>query len=101
MKGVTNMAEPSPHDLLNYVDAAIAFYERVTGYPGRRPTVTQVQRLLAICGVNVSQAHIRTNLETIAELEQAEEQQETPPGDYGWPYFSSYLLPGRPTEKKE
>ncbi len=69
------MAEPSQQDLLTYVNAAITFYERVTGYQSRRPTVTQVQRLLAICGVNVSQARIRTNLDTVAELEQEESEE--------------------------
>jgi hypothetical protein len=100
MKGATNMAEPSQEQLLTYIDAAMTFYQQVKGQ-GRASTNKQIQALLATCGIHVTLPCINTNREIIQELEQAEEQQETPPGDYGWPYFSSYLLPGRPTEKKE
>jgi hypothetical protein len=70
------MAEPTQEQLINYISAAMNFYERVKGR-GYAPTDKQIQALLAACGVHVPLERINTNREIIRELEQAEEQEET------------------------
>jgi hypothetical protein len=80
---------------LTSIDAAMTFYERVTG---KLPTDKQIQSLLAIAGLHVAFERIKVNRDIIRELEQ-EEQEETAPGDR--PYFSSYLLPARPSPEKK
>jgi hypothetical protein len=63
------VAEPTQEQLLTYIDAAMTFYERVKG-TGYAPADTQIHALLAACGVYVALERIKSNRETIRELEQ-------------------------------
>lgn len=63
----------SQEQLLNHIDAAMTFYERVKGR-GYAPTNKQIQALLATCGVHVALDRINTNREIIRELEQEESE---------------------------
>jgi hypothetical protein len=66
------MAEPTQELLLGYIDAAMTFYERITG---KLPTDKQLQVLLAIAGVHVELGLIRTNAEILRMLSSEESEQ--------------------------
>ena len=67
------MEEPTQEQLMNYISAAIDFYERVKGR-GRAPTNTQIHALLAACGVYVALERIRVDRDIVDELEQEESE---------------------------
>ena len=73
---ITTVAEPTQEQLLTYIDAAKTFYERVKG-TGYAPTDTQIHAMLAACGVYVALERIKTNRETLCELEQEEKDTRT------------------------
>ena len=66
------MEEPTQKQLLGFIDAAMTFYEQVTG---KLPTDKQIQVLLAIAGVHVAFEHIRTNAQALRELSNEESEQ--------------------------
>ena len=66
------MAEPTQEQLLNYIEAAMIFYERVKGQ-GRAPTDRQIHELLAACGVYVAFERIKVNRDVLSELEEEAE----------------------------
>ena len=66
------MEEPTQKQLLGFIDAAMTFYEQVTG---KLPTDKQIQVLLAIAGVHVAFEHIRTNAKALRELSSEESDQ--------------------------
>jgi hypothetical protein len=68
------MEEPTQEQLLNYIVAAMDFYERVKG-EGLAPTDKQIQSLLAACDVHVPFERIKVNRDIILELEQEEESE--------------------------
>src|ERR1700746_840047 len=70
--GVIDMEEPTQKQLLGFIDAAMTFYEHVTG---KLPTDKQIQVLLAIAGVHVALEHIRTNAKVLRELSSEESEQ--------------------------
>ena len=67
------MEEPTQEQLMNYISAAMDFYERVKGR-GRAPTNTQIHTLLAACGVYVALERIKVDRESVDELEQEESE---------------------------
>ncbi len=68
------MEEPPQEQLLNYIVAAIDFYERIKG-EGLTPTDKQIQALLAACDVHVPFERIKVNRDILRELEQEEESE--------------------------
>jgi len=58
---------------MNYISAAMDFYERVKGR-GRAPTNTQIHALLAACGVYVALERIKVDRDSVDELEQEESE---------------------------
>lgn len=52
------MEEPTQEQWMNYIAAAIDFYERVKGR-GYAPTNTQMHAMLAACGVYVALERIK------------------------------------------
>ena len=68
------MEEPTQEQLLNYIVAAMDFYERIKG-EGEAPTDKQIQALLAACDVHVPFERIKVNRDIIRELEQEEESE--------------------------
>jgi len=66
------MEEPTQKQLLGFIDAAMTFYEQVTG---KLPTDKQIQVLLAIAGVHVALEQIRTNAKALRELNSEESEQ--------------------------
>ena len=62
------MEEPTQEQLMNYISAAMDFYERVKGR-GRAPTNTQIHALLAACGVYVALERIKVDRDIVDELE--------------------------------
>ena len=73
MKGRTHMEEPTQEQLMNYISAAMDFYERVRGR-GQAPTNKQIHELLAACGVYVALKRIETDRDIVDELEQEESE---------------------------
>lgn len=67
------MEEPTQEQLMNYISAAMDFYERVKGR-GRAPTNTQIHALLAACGVYVALERIKVDRDSVDELEQEESE---------------------------
>ena len=67
------MEEPTQEQLVNYISAAMDFYERVKGR-GRAPTNTQIHALLAACGVYVALERIKVDRHIVDELEQEESE---------------------------
>ncbi len=67
------MEEPTQEQLINYISAAMDFYERVKGR-GRAPTNTQIHALLAACGVYVALERIKVDRDIVVELEQEESE---------------------------
>ena len=67
------MEEPTQEQLVNYISAAMDFYERVKGR-GRAPTNTQIHALLAACGVYVALERIKVDRDIVDELEQEESE---------------------------
>ena len=67
------MEEPTQEQLINYISAAMDFYERVKGR-GRAPTNTQIHALLAACGVYVALERIKVDRDIVDELEQEESE---------------------------
>jgi len=67
------MEEPTQEQLMNYISAAMDFYERVKGR-GRAPTNTQIHALLAACGVYVALERIKVDRDIVDELEQEESE---------------------------
>ena len=65
------MAEPTQEELMNYISAAMDYYERVKGR-GRVPTNTQIHAMLAACGVYVALERITVDRDVVDELEQEE-----------------------------
>jgi len=70
--GVIDMEETTQKQLLGYIDAAMTFYEQVTG---KLPTDKQIQVLLAIAGVHIALESIRTNAKILRELSSEESEQ--------------------------
>ena len=68
------MEEPPQEQLLNYIVAAIDFYERIKG-EGLTPTDKQIQALLAACDVHMPFERIKVNRDILRELEQEEESE--------------------------
>ena len=68
------MEEPTQEQLLNYIVAAIDFYELIKG-DGEAPTDKQIQVLLAACDVHVPFEYIKVNRDILRELEQEEESE--------------------------
>ena len=68
------MAEPTQEQLVNYISAAMDFYERVKGQ-GLAPTDKQIQALLAACDVHMPFERIKVNRDILRELEQEEESE--------------------------
>ena len=62
------MEEPTQEQLMNYISAAMDFYERVKGR-GLAPTNTQIHALLAACGVYVALERIKVDRDIVDELE--------------------------------
>jgi len=58
---------------MNYISAAMDFYERVKGR-GRAPTNTQIHAMLAACGVYVALERIKADRDIVDELEQEESE---------------------------
>lgn len=67
------MEEPTQEQMMNYISAAIDFYEQVRGR-GRAPTNKQIHELLAACGVYVALKRIETDRAIVDELEQEESE---------------------------
>ena len=67
------MEEPTQEQLVNYISAAMDFYERVKGR-GRAPTNTQIHAMLAACGVYVALERIKVDRDIVDELEQEESE---------------------------
>ena len=67
------MEEATQEQLINYISAAMDFYERVKGR-GRAPTNTQIHALLAACGVYVALERIKVDRDIVDELEQEESE---------------------------
>ena len=67
------MEEPTQEQLINYISAAMDFYERVKGR-GRAPTNTQIHALLAACGIYVALERIKVDRDIVDELEQEESE---------------------------
>ena len=67
------MEEPTQEQLMNYISAAMDFYERVKGR-GRAPTNTQIHAMLAACGVYVALERIKADRDIVDELEQEESE---------------------------
>ena len=67
------MEEPTQEQLMNYISAAMDFYERVKGR-GRAPTNTQIHALLAACGIYVALERIKVDRDIVDELEQKESE---------------------------
>ena len=67
------MEEPTQEQLMNYISAAMDFYERIKGR-GRAPTNTQIHALLAACGVYVALERIKVDRDIVDELEQEESE---------------------------
>ena len=67
------MEEPTQEQLMNYISAAMDFYERVKGR-GRAPTNTQIHALLAACGIYVALERIKVDRDIVDELEQEESE---------------------------
>ena len=67
------MEEATQEQLINYISAAMDFYERVKGR-GRAPTNTQIHALLAACGVYVALERIKVDRHIVDELEQEESE---------------------------
>ena len=67
------MEEPTQEQLMNYISAAMDFYERVKGR-GRAPTNTQIHAMLAACGVYVALERIKVDRDIVDELEQEESE---------------------------
>ena len=65
------MEETTQKQLLGYIDAAMTFYEQVTG---KLPTDKQIQVLLAIAGVHIALESIRTNAKILRELSSEESE---------------------------
>ena len=67
------MEEPTQEQLINYISAAMDFYERVKGR-GYAPTDRQIHALLAACGVYVPFERVKVNRDIVDELEQEESE---------------------------
>ena len=67
------MEEPTQEQLMNYISAAMDFYERVKGR-GRAPTNTQIHALLAACGIYVALERMKVDRDIVDELEQEESE---------------------------
>ena len=67
------MEEPTQEQLMNYISAAMDFYERVKGR-GRAPTNTHIHALLAACGIYVALERIKVDRDIVDELEQEESE---------------------------
>ena len=65
------MEEPTQEQLMNYISAAMDFYERVKGR-GYAPTNTHIHAMLAACGVYVALERIKVDRDSVDELEQEE-----------------------------
>jgi hypothetical protein len=68
------MEEPTQEQLLNYIVAAIDFYERIRG-EGLAPTDKHIQALFAACDVHVPFERIKVKRDLLRELEQEEESE--------------------------
>ena len=67
------MEEPTQEQVLNYIEAAMTFYERIKG-EGLASTDKQIQALLAACDVHVPFERIKVNRDIVRELEQEESE---------------------------
>jgi hypothetical protein len=68
------MEEPTQEQLMNYISAAMDFYERVKGR-GRAPTNTHIHAMLAACDVYVALERIKVDRDSVDELEQEESEE--------------------------